>query len=299
VTTVSRRTFLGSAGAVAASFVPRPGAAARRPGVRELVGRVSRYVEWYDGEMTAVVAEERYHQELTSLGVGRLTRELVSEIAWLSLGGLGDAIAVRDVLEVDGGATPGEHSLRRLLEHPEAVVESMVSNLLAQSAAHNLGAESRNINFPTFPLVYVRRRHAGRSRWRVEAREGARAVLEFKERERPTIVRSAQGDHLRGHGRVWIDEASGRVERCQVRVDSLRRPFGFHGDQLHTATHESTVIFAADVAVGVWVPSRMTDMYQGGDGRETVRIAGDATYSKYRRFRTGARLVTPVEREDR
>jgi hypothetical protein len=296
MTNVSRRTFLGSAGAAAASLVPRRGAAARLPKVRELVGRASQYINWYDREMTAVVGEERYRQELTALSVGLRTRELVSEIGWLSLAGLGDAIAVRDVLEVDGHPTRGEHSLRRLLENPEAVVESMVSNLLAQSAAHNLGAESRNINFPTFPLVYVRRRHTGRSRWRVAAREGMRAVLEFKERERPTIVRSQQGEHLRGHGRVWIDEASGRVERCEVRVDSLRRSFGFHGDQVHTATHESTVIFAEDIAVGLWVPSRMTDVYQSGAGRETVRVTGDATYSKYRRFRTGARLVSPVER---
>ena len=291
--------LFASAAAAAVSLVPRRSAGAGRPGVRELVDRVSQYIAWYDREMTAVVAEERYRQELTAVSVGRLTRELVSEIGWLSLAGLGDAIAVRDVLEVDGHPTKREHSLRRLLEHPEAVVESMVSNLLAQSAAHNLGAESRNINFPTFPLVYVRHRHAGRSRWRVAALEGMRAVLEFKERERPTIVRSPQGEHLRGHGRVWIDEASGRVERCEVRVDSLRRSFGFHGDRVHTATHESTVVFAAEAAVALWVPSRMTDTYQVGSGRETVRIAGEATYSRYRRFRTGARLVTPVEREDR
>jgi hypothetical protein len=288
MSTISRRALL----AVAASAVPRLGAAERRPGAPELVRRASQYIDWYDREMTAVVAEERYRQELTSPVSGTVTRELVSEIGWLRLEGLDDAIAVRDVLEVDGRATGREHSLRRLLENPATAAESMVSKLLAQSAAHNLGAESRNINFPTFPLVYLRQRHRGRSRWRLRSREGPRVVLEFEERGRPTIVRSAEGEHHRGQGRFWIDTGSGRVERCEVRVSRLRERFGPLA-RLPTTSHESRVTFVEAPAVALWVPSVMTDVFQSGDGRATLRIAGEAAYSNYRRFRTGARLVSP------
>ena len=290
VSSVNRRAFL--LGAVAVALVPRRGGAARAPDADELVRRASGYIDWYDREMTSVVAEERYRQELTSVPSGRVTRELVSEIGWLRLEGLDDAIAVRDVLKVDGRATAGEHSLRSLLENPAAAAESMVAKLLAQSAAHNLGAESRNINFPTFPLVYLRHRHAQRSRWRVTAREGPRTVLEFEERGRPTIVRSAEGEHLRGQGRFWIDEDSGRVERCEVRVSGLRHRIGSR-DRVPTASHESRVTFVEAPAVTLWVPSIMTDVFQSGTGRATLRIAGEATYSNYRRFRTGARLVSP------
>jgi hypothetical protein len=279
------------ASTIGVALVPRRGVA-RAPDAKELAKRASRYIDWYDREMTAVVAEERYCQELTSAASGRVTRELLSEIGWLRLEGLDDAIAVRDVLEVDGRATDREHSLRDLLENPGAAAESMVAKLLAQSAAHNLGAGSRNINFPTFQLVYLRRRHADRSRWRVSAREGPRAVLEFEERGRPTIVRSAERDHLRGQGRFWIDEESGRVERCEVRVSPLQERFG-PLDPLPTATHESRVTYVEAPAVALWVPSVMTDMFQSGAGRATLRIAGEASYSNYRRFRTGARLVSP------
>jgi hypothetical protein len=292
MSTIGRRAFLAGTGAVAVSVVPRHGTVARLPGAGELVRRASQYIDWYDREMTAVVAEERYRQELTSAASGRVARELVSEIGWLRLEGLDDAIAVRDVLEVDGRATGREHSLRRLLEDPGAAAESMVSKLLAQSAAHNLGAESRNINFPTFPLVYLRQRHRNRSRWRVTALEGQRAVLEFEERGRPTIVRSAEGEHHRGQGRFWIDAESGRVGRCEVRVSHLRERFGPRA-RLPTTSHESRVTYVESPAVTLWVPSVMTDVFQSGGGRATLRIAGEATYSNYRRFRTGARLVAP------
>ena len=92
-----------------------------------------------------------------------MVRRLVSEIAWIHLPRLQDAIAIREVIEIDGRPTEGERRLGRLLQDPDLDAESEVTSLLDASAGHNLDSGSRNINFPTFPLVYLRERNLNRT----------------------------------------------------------------------------------------------------------------------------------------
>jgi len=98
---------------------------------------------------------------------------------------------------------------------------------------------------------------------------------------------------MRGAGRFWIDEATGRIEEAEVQVEFFHRDM-LRNDSIHTSFHESRITFREDAGVGLWVPERMTDAYQTGHGRDTVRVEGEASYSNYRRFRTGGRLVSPV-----
>ena len=117
-------------------------------------------------------------------------------------------------------------------------------------------------------------------------------VLAFGERSSPTIVKSSEGDPLRATGRFRVDATSGRIERCDLRV-ALDVAGLFLKRTPVAGADEMTVTFVLDAGVDLWVPSRMTDSFERGTGRDGVRVTGEATYSNYRRFRTGGRLVTP------
>lgn len=257
--------------------------------------------------MTAVVAEERYVQQRTRPDGETFTRELIAEIGWIRLPGLDDAIAVREVLRVQGEPTAQRGRLLRLLESADGEIESLAAAMLDESATHNLAPGTLNINFPTFPITYLRTRFVDGSRWRLRGEEGGRFLLEFRERRRPTVVRTPEGGHLRGQGQFWIDEATGRVERGEVRVAGVRHTAVLPERTPGVTTlppapsprgpakvsYECAVGFDHDSGLNLWVPKEMSDAFERHDGRITERVTGEATYSNYRRFTTGGRLVTP------
>lgn len=65
MTQLSRRTFLYAASAGALSAGSAATGYRMMPSVPEITDRVSRYVAWYDLQLTAVVAEEHYSQAMT------------------------------------------------------------------------------------------------------------------------------------------------------------------------------------------------------------------------------------------
>jgi hypothetical protein len=52
------------------------------------------------------------------------------------------------------------------------------------------------------------------------------------------------------------------------------------------------VTFALVERLGVWLPHRMNDVYEGLRDASTLRVEGLAVYSNYRRFETAGRLLT-------
>jgi hypothetical protein len=304
---VTRRKFLQAAGAAMVALGVSPPKAAVRPNARALTVRASEYVAWYDEAMTAIVAEERYVQRRTQPDDERLTRELISEIGWIRLPGLDDAIAVREVMQVDGQPTAQRGRLRRLLEGPDTQNRLSVTAILDESATHNVASGTLNINFPTFPLTYLRERFVDGSRWQLREADGGSRLIEFRERRRLTVVRTPAGEHLRAQGQYWFDEATGRVERCEVRVEGVHRtaalperspgvttlPPAPGSSGSARASYNTAVTFQHDARLDLWVPTQMSDGFERRDGRITERVTGDATYSNYRRFQTSGRLVSP------
>lgn len=254
----------------------------RGPSARDIAERAAQYVRGYDRRLLELVGEERYEQSSHERRGGRpgtvVVRRTRSTLGWVHLPGLSDTVAVRDVLEVDGRIVQHASRLQRLLQAPGAGLEANVRTLLDEGAAYNLSPGSRNINFPTFPLVYLR--HAGRERirWKSGGRDGPRVIVSFEERGRPTIVRSDIGN-LPGRGRFWVHEATGRVERAECRI---RR-----GEM----SYELNVTFSPDDRLGIWLPDRMEDVYEQSTTDRYVRVGGEATYSEYRRFETAGRVL--------
>ena len=242
----------------------------------------------YDQRLVAIVGDELYeqssHERAGGLPPQDTSTRLRSTIAWVHVPRLADTVAVRDVVEVDGQPLEERTELQELLRAPAGRLESNVRHLLNRSAAYNLAPGSRNINFPTFPLVYLRQPNVGRSRWRA-ARDGEQAVLEFEERGRPSIVRSEIGHHLRARGRFWIDDQTGRIDRAQVRLSD--------GEQLVTAvSFRLDVTFEREARLEMWLPSRMDDVYERTGGDSYLRVEGAASYTNYRRFETDGRVIT-------
>lgn len=289
-----------------------------------LARRASEYVKGLDAALVSIVGEERYEQWSDERSREEARRVIRSQIGWVHLARVNDTLAVREVLNVEDasvrrpgptsssvpaeptpGAPTGPSRLRELLTVPADQIESNVRALLDESAAHNLAPGTRNVNFPTFSLAYLRPDHVGRSRWKMEKRDGPLLILSFEERRRPALVRSETGYPLRGRGRFWIDPATGRVERSEVRLAGRepvvtasgapipgQGPATLEGRPVMVEFHyEQHITFARDPRLDLWLPERMTDVYERSGGQTYQRIKGEATYSGYRRFETAGRVI--------
>jgi len=282
-----RRTLLCLA-CMLASPVVLPGAPAN--GTKAVLARARQYVADYDRALIAVVADEHYVQTARTLedhDVGEnLERVLESEFAWIHLPALRETIGVRDVLRVDGQAVADGSRLHALLEHPPQDASREIRAILAESARHNVGALERNFNFPTFPLVYLRRSDDSRTRWRAD-RNGVATTLRFEERQHSTIVRTIHGAPTRASGRFIVDSASGRVLRCEIRLE-LPRPHRAFAEE-----YRIRVEFEYDGRIDLWVPVLMIEQFgRAGDGGFAgTGISGEATYRNYRRFETVGRIL--------
>ena len=286
---------------------------------RSLATRAAAYVRELDRQLPAIVGTEQYVQvesvhdvkvklprpvpercdaaDLASRST--LTcheRHMRADIAWVPASAVDDVLAVREVVEVDGRPVRAGRLMELLKGGSET--DRIARELLAESATYNLVEGSRNLNLPTFPLVYLRGDRGRLLKWRVESREGTRIVLAFEEHQRPSVVKTADGRPLMATGRLWIEPESGRVERCEIRFQSKAggTRSGSSGPRVTTRiAYSMTVFFREDARLGIWLPVRMEELYQteeeDGRRRESRDVRGVATYGNYRRYETGGRLL--------
>jgi hypothetical protein len=252
-----------------------------------LTSRAAAYIKDYESRLSSVVAEERYDQLVqyytSSLGGARVVggsglwtrhRKLVSDYLLVKVPGMDGWQPFRDVLEVDDQPVRDrENRLMDLFVHAAPQAIEQAGRIATESARYNIGEITRNINVPTLALVFM----GDANRFRFDlALEGTRKFsgveargLVFKERQHPTLIRTAGENDLASSGLLWVDPDSGRVFETVLRTDD------------GNLASEITVTYRPDERMGVWVPARMKEMYKG----VSQRIEGTATYAKFRRFK--------------
>ena len=255
-------------------------AAAQAPKQADVVARVARYVSEYGAKLADVVAEETYRQRAPR-GVGAtITRTLRSDYALTWVSASDGWVGYRDTFEVDGlPVRDRESRLERLLA---SGATSHAARIADENARYNLANDrlSRNVNVPTFALDLLQPRYRDRfsARHLRDDTSTARTkwLLEFRERDRPTIVRTPDGRDQPSTIEVLVDPATGEVHRTTVSWERVKGSI--------------VVEYGRVPGIPVPVPVSMFERFMTSDGAE---IEGDATYANYRRFETSGRLIDP------
>ena len=142
------------------------------------------------------------------------------------------------------------------------------------------------MNVPSFALFVLHPHNQSRFRFALtgeEAIDGTRTiVVTYRERERPTMIRSPRGEDRPARGSAWIDWATGRVMKTILQVDA--------GEHWMT---ETEVTYGRDARLDAWEPLAMHERHRAGADEF---IDGTATYTNFRRFETNARIVSPPKR---
>jgi hypothetical protein len=285
---------LGSVG----RFGDGPAAAAREPGLTDVLDRLSAYLMAYEDQLATLVAEEEYVQCMGDgdAGTPAIRRSLTSDVGFLRLPGRQEWLGLRDTFLLDGvPVRDREVRLERLLTaagaRDRAGLADAARRIVEDNARYNLGDLERTINVPTFALDLLHPRHRWRFRFRRrgEDRVEGRAVwtVDFTERERPTLVRTPQGRSRPVRGTAWIDPVDGAVLRTEMTLEGDDND-GAAG-RLRGAT--VTVSFRREPALGLLLPVEMHERYDTGTRDELAEIRAVAAYTNYRQFRATARLV--------
>lgn len=266
-------------GAVRAQLVPLDVALAR----------TASYVETFIDRFGHVVSEERYRQEsvpplrASQLG-GRGSipnlppterRTLRSDFLLIKPEASADWYPFRDTFEVDGQAVRDrENRLTKLFLRSPTDSSLEQARLIAQeSSRYNVGDVIRTINNPLIALAFLERAYQKRFSFTYAEADttfgSAVWVVEYREQERPTLIRGENNSNLPTRGRSWIDLETGHVHKTEFVVDA----------PLITARVSTT--FKQDARLGILVPAEMIEEYRPAAGG---RISGRATYGRFRQF---------------
>lgn len=288
-----RRLSAAALWVLAAAAGPDLGAGQAPEPAPPIAARIHAYLSTYEPELSALVADERFEQEvrrttvrgsMTSLGslVSHPERRVLqSEIGFLRLPGDLGWLAQRQVVTVDGkaaGAAAGQ--LPALYARGGNDLLQHAARIAADNATHNLG-NPRSINVPTLPLELLDARHAAAftvTAGRPSQRDGRMVQrVTFVERPPGRLVAYTERQFLLSRVEAVVVEATGAVLEAEVTLTAPQR---------RIPPHRLTVEFTALPGSPLLVPTRLIERFvASGTG------TGVATYGNYRRFATGARLV--------
>ena len=253
---------------------------ARAPSQKDVIERAGRYVLAYGDALPALVATETTEQHARAARIGGAVevpfRRLVAEFAWVALPEAPEVIGFRDVVEVDGmPVTEHRARLEQLLHRGDGGTWAQVRAMLEEGARYNLAPGSRNFNLPTVVVFFLHPTQRARFAWSRTSADLSEWELSFKERGRPTMIRQGDGNPVFSRGRVRIDTATGAITYTELRLE-----FG-------AIRYLLRVRFAPNPALGLTLPAQLDEEFADPSGI----VTGSATYTNYRRFQTGARLV--------
>ena len=256
--------------------------------------RLDQYLIDYEPQLSSLVADERMTQRdgasryaNSQTAEPTKNREIVSEVAFISLPGNAGWLGFRRVANVNGKTlADAGPSLAVVLSDGATDDYDQARLLLSESARHNLGLP-RTTNLPNLPLEFLHPHNRHRLHHRLDGIEKIRGIstvrMVFEEHSTPTIIQRPEGGDMQSLITAWVEPGTGRLIRAQVKTRDARigvLPF----DQV------IWVDFRPDEKLGVLVPYEMKEEFFAGRFREGT---GTARYSNYRQFRTDARLVPP------
>jgi hypothetical protein len=255
------------------------------PTLDQLLDRMGAYLTEYESQLSSVVADERFEQNIYGPGLRGQGTTLESEVAFIRLPGGAEWLGFRDVRRVNfKPVKQGGLSISEVLTSAAGDM-TKAREIANASAKHNLGLP-RTINVPTAPLDIIHPSHRAAHRYELGGQESVRGtrtmVVGFTEVARPTLVREPNGNYLVSSGRVWIEPGSGVVWRVEwIYQAEQRRPRAPGPPRLR-------VDFERHQDLGFMVPRLMTEQFHTAS---MTRGEGRATYKNFRRFGTSARIV--------
>jgi len=281
-------------------------AAAQEPTLAAVLQRSAAYVGSFERQLSGIVAEEHYVQEVRNFSKRRdcpanatvlncrgelvmpMRTELRSDLLLVRPAGASAWAEFRDVFEADGRPIRdrGDRLTRLFLSDSRSGREQL-SRILDESSRFNIGDVYRNINTPLFALQILE--PANQSRFRFK-RSGNRTpgtfsrehtptgafrlatevwVVEYREQQAGTLIKTAASKDLPARGRFWIEPESGRVLMSEL-VAANRNVNG-----------TIDVSYQSEPLLGLLVPIEMREQYQNSRG---AKIEAAASYGRFRQF---------------
>jgi len=246
-----------------------------------LLDRASTYVRSYMQTLSTMVAEERYMQDSHPMAGtqsvdgpdarGRAQHvELRSDLLFVRPDDSDRWLAFRDVFAVNGRAVRDrEERLARLFVDQPSTAVDRAWEIAREGYRYNLGVKERTVANPMIALAFLQPEYRHRFDFKLDGIDVSVGsdvwVVKFKERDRPTILRTPDNRNVPSMGRLWIDGSSGVIRQTELETRV--------GDRVMT-------MFSFDARLGLAVPCEMRDIaWVNG----TV-ITGVASYTNFRRF---------------
>lgn len=280
-------------------------AAAQKPALADVLERAGEYVAGFERQLSGIVAEERYVQEVLTFTKRRgcshpsmrncqgqlaspVRTELRSDLLLVRPTGAAGWSELRDVFEADGRPVRDrEERLTKLFLNDAPAGRLQISRILDESSRFNIGEIARNINTPLFALQILEPANQSRFKFkRTSIRPPATFtgdttptaafrvsvdvwVIEYEETRAGTIIKTEGLKDLPARGRFWIEPDSGRVLMSELmpRTRGLR------------ATID--VSYQSEPLLGCLVPIEMREDYQD---RRGAHITAHARYGRFRQF---------------
>ena len=279
-----------SGGAVLAAALALAPISAQEPALDTVLDRAGKYVVEFQRQLSGVVAEERYVQDVRyPLGNGvrynpllARHRELKSDLLLVKPIGGDRWIQFRDVFDVDGKTVHDRSErLMRLFLNPSASSASQVQRITDESSRYNIGNLYRTVNVPVLALAVLDPANQPRFRFkRGDHREPllehqvARAadlwVIEYQEVQKQTMIRTTNGRDLAARGRFWLEPATGQVVASELIAEDV------------AIKGTVAVDYQLDPAIGLLMPAEMRERYEVR--HDSSRVDGTATYGHFRQF---------------
>jgi hypothetical protein len=273
---------------------------------RSVLGAGAAYVAEYQRQLTSILADEIYTQEIVAQRPHDTKmprkRRLRSEVFFMFAPATREWMAIRDVLEADGRPLESRPDLREALQTLSA--RDAASAFKDYNSRFNIGQTFRNFNEPTLALLVLDEQHRRRfsfDRRHVERAGGTVLVtIAFTEKDSPTLIRHVDRGRVFSKGELVVEAATGAIRRTALRgtIEKLR--------------FELTTVYSPDARLGLWVPSVFTEGYEYGTrpgtdynsggfrpdrgSRTSARrsdyekIVCEARYTNFRRFETSVRI---------